>query len=209
MYIPKHFQTQDIAQMHALMRQHSFATLVTEHDGAPFASHLPFLLDEARGPYGTLIAHMARANPQWRDLAAGQAPLVIFGGPHAYISPSWYAAELSVPTWNYAAVHAYGAPRIVEDRDELYAMLKRLVDTHEAGFAQPWPMNLPQDYMDNMIRGVVGFEIAIARLEGKLKLSQNRPEEDRRRVAAALAPSADPTTAGVAELMGAQATSND
>src|SRR5262245_22604814 len=106
MYIPKHFQTDDIAQMHELMRHHNFATLVTQQDGAPFASHLPFLLDATRGPHGTLLAHLARANPQWQHLAAGQVALAIFHGPHAYVSPSWYAAKLSVPTWNYAVVHA-------------------------------------------------------------------------------------------------------
>jgi transcriptional regulator len=126
---------------------------------------------------------------------------VIFQGPHAYVSPSWYTVELSVPTWNYAAVHAYGTARIVEDRDELYALLKALVDTHEAGFEQPWPMNLPDEYVNNVMRGVVGFEVAIERLEGKLKLSQNRSADDRRRVIAALAESSDPTTAGVAEMM--------
>jgi len=201
MYIPKQFQSDDIAQLHALMRRHNFATLVTQHDGAPFASHVPFLLDAARGQHGTLLAHVARANPQWHDLAAGQAALAIFQGPHAYISPSWYTEELSVPTWNYAAIHAYGTARILEDREELYRLLKALVDTHEAGFARPWRMDLPGDYVDKMMRGVVGFEIAIERLEGKLKLSQNRSADDRQRVIAALAESSDPTTAGVAELM--------
>jgi transcriptional regulator len=201
MYNPKHFATEDLAQMHALMGRYNFATLVTQHDGAPFASHLPFLVDPARGPYGTLLAHVARGNPQWRDLADGQTALAIFQGPHAYITPSWYSVELSVPTWNYATVHAYGAARIVDDREELYAMLKRLVATHEAGFEQPWPMDLPDDYMDKMMRGVVGFEIEIARLEGKLKLSQNRSAEDRARVEAELSASPDPTTAGVAALM--------
>ena len=204
MYNPKHFQSDDTGELQALMRQHNFATLITQHEGAPFASHLPFMLDTTRGQYGTLIAHLARPNPQWRDLAAGQAALVIFQGPHAYVTPSWYSAALSVPTWNYAVVHAYGTARIVEDRDELYAMLKALVATHEAGFDQPWPMDLPTSYMDNMMRGVVGFEIPIARLEGKLKLSQNRSAEDRLRVAAELGDSADPTSAGVADLMRAR-----
>ena len=201
MYIPKHFHTNDTAQMHAFMRAHNFATLVTQHDGEPFASHLPFILDAEHGAHGRLLAHLARPNPQWRDLAAGQTALVIFQGPHAYITPSWYSAELSVPTWNYATVHAYGAARIVDDRDELYEMLKSLVGMHEAGFDQPWPMNLPDDYMNNMMRGVVGFEIVIARLEGKLKLSQNRSAEDRRRVADELAASPDPTTSAVGSMM--------
>jgi transcriptional regulator len=183
------------------MRRYNFATLVTQHEGAPFATHLPFLLDAGRGPSGTLIAHMARANPQWRDFAAGREALVIFQGPHAYISPSWYQTHPSVPTWNYAVVHAYGVPHIVEDRDTLYHMLEALVDTHEAGFAQPWRMDLPRDYMDKMMRAVVGFEIEITRLEGKFKLSQNRSEQDRRRVAEMLGESHDPLSTNVAAMM--------
>jgi transcriptional regulator len=204
MYNPRHFETSDIAGMHALMRQHNFAILVTQHGGAPFATHLPFLLDEARGPYGTLLAHLARPNPQWHDLAAGGEALVIFQGAHAYISPSWYASAPSVPTWNYSIVHAYGTARIVDDRAELYAMMRRLVETHESGFERPWRMDLPEDYMERMLRGVVGFELAITRLEGKSKLSQNRDAADRAGVAAALSASADPLAATVAAQMQAE-----
>ena len=200
MYLPKSFQIEDLAELHAFMRAYSFATLVTQHQGAPFASHLPFLLDAERGPHGTLLAHMARANPQWRDF--GGEALVIFQGPHAYISPSWYEAHPSVPTWNYAVVHAYGIPRIVEDHATLHHMLETLVDTREAAFAQPWRMDLPPDYLDKMMRAVVGFEIAITRLEGKLKLSQNRSEHDQHQVAEALGQSEDQLDRGVAEMMG-------
>lgn len=201
MYIPSSNRADDRDQLHGLMREYNFATLVTQHDGAPFATHLPFMLDAERGPHGTLLAHMARANPQWRDFAAGGEALVIFQGPHAYISPSWYEVHPSVPTWNYAVVHAYGIPRPVEDHDTLYRMLEALVDTHEAGFAQPWRMELPDDYMDKMMRAVVGFEIEITRLEGKLKLSQNRSEHDQRRVAETLGASADPLSVDVAAMM--------
>jgi transcriptional regulator len=201
MYLPKQFRTDHVGEMHGLMRQYNFATLVTQHDGAPFATHLPFLLDAERGEHGTLVAHVARANPQWRDLAAGQEALSIFGGPHAYVSPSWYDTNPNVPTWNYAAVHAYGVARLVEDRDELASMLERLVDTHEAGFAQPWRMDLPGDYLDRMLRALVGFEIEITRLEGKLKMSQNRTPAERERVAAELSASADPLSMDTAALM--------
>jgi transcriptional regulator len=197
MYNPKQFRTDDVVQMHGLMRQGNFAIMVTQHDGAPLASHLPFLLDEQRGKYGTLLAHLARPNPQWRDLAAGQEALVIFQGPHAYISPSWYGVAPSVPTWNYAAVHAYGVARIVEDADELRSMLGALVDQHESAFERPWLMDLPEDYMGRMLRGVVGVEIAITRLEGKLKMSQNRDADDRRRVVAALEAGGDHATAAM------------
>src|SRR5260370_40830619 len=123
MYIPKAFREDDIKTLHTFMREYSFATLVTQQEGMPFASHLPFLLDREQGPYGTLLAHMARANPQWRDFDGTQEALVIFQGPHAYISPSWYQASLSVPTWNYAVAHAYGQPRIIEDQAILYTLL--------------------------------------------------------------------------------------
>ncbi len=202
MYLPKSFQIEDLAELHAFMQAYNFATLVTQHDGAPFASHLPFMLDAERGPHGTLLAHMARANPQWRDFAAGSQALVIFQGPHAYISPSWYETHPSVPTWNYAVVHVYGTPQIVEDHATLHHMLETLVDTHEAAFAQPWRMELPPDYLDKMMRAVVGFEIEITRLEGKLKLSQNRSEHDQQRVAAALEHSESPLDRDLAELMG-------
>jgi transcriptional regulator len=201
MYIPKHFHTEDISQMHGLIRRYSFGILVTQQGGAPFATHLPFLLDERRGRYGTLLAHLARGNPQWRDLAAGQQALAIFQGPHAYVSPAWYGAAPSVPTWNYVAVHAYGTAKIVDDAGELRRMLGALVDEHEAGFAQPWRMELPEDYMDRMTRGVVGFEIEIARLEGKLKLSQNRGADDRQRVIEALAASEDQLSLATAAAM--------
>ena len=201
MYLPKSFQIEDIAELHAFMRAYSFATLVTQHEGVPFASHLPFLLDAARAPQGTLLAHMARANPQWRDFAAGGEALVIFQGPHAYISPSWYETHPSVPTWNYAVVHVYGIPRIVEDHATLHHMLETLVDTHEAAFAQPWRMDLPPDYLDKMMRAVVGFEINITRLEGKLKLSQNRSEHDQHQVAEALGQSENQLDLGVAGMM--------
>ncbi|MEO7911678.1 MAG: FMN-binding negative transcriptional regulator [Roseiflexaceae bacterium] len=201
MYLPKSFQIEDLAELHAFMRAYNFASLITQHAGAPFASHLPFMLDAERGPHGTLLAHMARANPQWCDFAAGGEVLVIFQGPHAYISPSWYQTQPSVPTWNYAIVHAYGVARIVEDHATLHHMLETLVDAHEAAFEQPWHMDLPHDYLDKMIRAVVGFEIEITRLEGKLKLSQNRSEEDQDRVAEALGQSEHPLDRDLAELM--------
>jgi transcriptional regulator len=199
MYIPKSFGEDDIGTLHKLMREYSFATLVTQHEGVPFATHLPFLFDAERGPHGILLAHMARANPQWHDFDTAQEVLVIFQGPHAYISPSWYEVELSVPTWNYAIVHAYGLPRLIEEHDKLFNLLKTLIETHEAQFENPWPFQLPEDYLQKMMRGVVGFEIEITRLEGKFKLSQNRTEAERENVIAALEESSD--TLAVAELM--------
>jgi transcriptional regulator len=199
MYIPKAFREDDINTVHKLMQEYSFATLITQHAGVPFATHLPFLLDAQRGPNGTLLAHMARANPQWHDFNSEQEVLTIFQGPHAYVSPSWYEVELSVPTWNYAVVHAYGIPRLFEDSEELYKLLKILIETHEAKFENPWPFQLQEDYLHQMMRGIVGFEIEITRLEGKFKMSQNRTESEQENVIAALRESTD--TQPVAELM--------
>jgi transcriptional regulator len=186
MYIPEHFREDDTATLQAFIREHSFGALVTRGDDAPFATHMPFLFDAGRGVYGMLQAHMARANPQWRAFASEQEALVIFQGPHAYISPSWYEAALSVPTWNYAVVHAYGIPRIIEDSQLLYNQLKTLIEIHEAQFEQPWTFELPQDYIEKMMRGVVGFTLEITRLEGKFKMSQNRTPAEREKVIAAL-----------------------
>ncbi len=199
MYIPKAFREDDMSTLHKLIREYSFATLITQHEGVPFATHLPFILDAQQGPNGTLLAHMARANPQWHDFVSEQEVLVIFQGPHAYISPSWYEVELSVPTWNYAVVHAYGFPRLIEDGEELYKFLKILIETHEAQFEKPWPFQLTDDYLQKMMRGIVGFEIEIIRLEGKFKLSQNRTEAEQENVIVALQESTD--TLAVAELM--------
>jgi len=200
-YIPKLFREADQAALHDLMRANSFATLISQHDGAPYASHLPMLLQADAGPHGTLVGHMARANPQWREFDPGQEVLTIFQGPHAYVSPSWYETELSVPTWNYAVVHAYGTPRVIEDRAALYDILKAVVQMYEAPFEQPWPFALPADFVDKMMRAIVGFSIPITRLEGKYKLSQNRPLEDQQRVVEALHEQGDELSTGTAALM--------
>lgn len=205
MYIPKHFREDDMEAMHTFMDAYSFAILVAQqHDGTPFASHLPFMIDTTRGTYGTLAAHMARANSQWQDFSEECEVLVIFRGPHAYVSPSWYDAALSVPTWNYAAVHAYGKPHIIEDKTAWYHLLKRLIEKHEAQFERPWPFQLPDEYLQNMMRGTVAFEIEITKLEGKFKLSQNRPMSDRIRVAEILEKQGDELSVGIADLMKAR-----
>jgi len=201
MYIPKFNAVTDQALLHDLMRQFSFATLVTTHDGVPYATHLPFLVYPDAGPQGTLVAHLARANGQWRDFAEEREALVIFQGAHAYISPSWYAERVSVPTWNYAVVHAYGVPRVIEDETRVLAVLQALVDQHEGGFEEPWPMDLPEEYLHRQIKAIVAFELPITRLEGKFKLSQNRSAEDQRRVVEALSSSADASALAVGAMM--------
>ncbi|HVB21645.1 MAG TPA: FMN-binding negative transcriptional regulator [Ktedonobacteraceae bacterium] len=203
MYIPKAFREEDIDVLHAFMQENNFAILVTIQDSVPLATHLPLILGLEKGAYGTLRGYMARANMQWRTFDETKETLVIFPGPHAYISPSWYVSEpeTSVPTWNYAAIHAYGIPHIVSDEDALYTLLKDSVDTFEAGFSQPWTIQQRGDFMRKKMRAIVGFELLITRLEGKLKLSQNRSSEDRESVVAMLQNSDDMLNNAIAKLM--------
>jgi transcriptional regulator len=203
-YVPAHFRIDDSLVLRAFMRAHAFATLVTVVDGAPFATHLPLLVD-GEGDAFVLRGHVARANPQWRTLEEQDA-LAIFSGPHAYVSPAWYTVEQSVPTWNYTTVHALGRGRLLTERADVMDVLRRLTDTEEGRFARPWSMDrLTDDYVESMRRAIVAFEIPVTRLEGKYKLSQNRGGADRDSVADALATSDDPAARGVAALMGAPA----
>jgi len=175
----------DVATLYQFMRSHNFATLITTAEGQMTATHLPFLVDAESG---LLRAHLARANQQWRHFD-GREALVIFQGPHAYISPTWYEVHPSVPTWNYTAVHVYGVPRIVSDDAQVHRMLRDLVSQHEHGRRPEWQMDLPQDYMNKMVQAIVGFELPISRVEGKFKLSQNHSEADVDGVIATLAAS--------------------
>ncbi len=197
-HIPQHFAEHDLARLQALVRAHNFATLVSAHEGGIQVSHLPFLLDD-KGEM--LRAHMARANPQWRSFSPEREVVVIFHGPHHYVSPAWYASHPSVPTWNYAVVHVQGRPTLIDDRERLAALVRELVTRHESPSPKPWKMDLPADYQDKMLSGIVGFEIEITRLEGKFKLSQNRPVEDRPLVIEELERLGNDDALGVAALM--------
>jgi transcriptional regulator len=201
MYIPSYFRIDDAAKIAALIRQHSFATFITNDGHAPFASHLPMLFRPEIGPHGTLIAHMARANPQWRHFASGHEALSIFHGPHSYISPSWYQAEPAVPTWNYAVVHAYGIPVLFSDHDRIVSLLRETVSLYESSLERPWPGNLPDDYRDKMIQAIAAFEIPVTRLEAKFKLGQNRPAADTQGVFDALSASDHADSRALAQLM--------
>ena len=159
------------------------------------------MVDADRGPHGTLIAHMARANPHWRAFAGAPPSLVVFMGPHAYISPAWYEEQATVPTWNYAVVHATGTPRLVVETEPLRAMVLRLVDTHEAPLGHPWDVRQAESVMDADLQAIVGFEIPIDRLEGKFKLNQNRSRADQEGVVRALETSADASEREIARLM--------
>jgi transcriptional regulator len=203
MYVPQHYVIAEHDVCHRTIAEHSFGELVTvDPDGLPFATRLPFLIDPARGPNGTLFAHMAHANPQWRHFAKGKPALTIFHGPHAYVSPEWYGIHPAVPTWNYIAVHAYGLPKIIKEPDAVKEILCRLVDTNEAANGTTWRMDtLTDEYLAGMMEAIVAFEIHIDRLEGTAKLSQNRSADDQGRVATALAYSKDPLVRALAKEM--------
>jgi len=193
MYTPPAFREDDPAVLRAIMQEAGLATLVTATPEGLLATPLPLILAADEGERGVLYGHVARANPQWRMPVAGDA-LVLFAGADAYVSPSWYAAKAEhgkvVPTWNYAAVHAYGPVEFFEDETRLRAVVTLLTDRHEAGRPDPWHVtDAPPAYVAAQLRGIVGVRLPIARIEGKRKMSQNRPEADRAGVAAGLAAS--------------------
>jgi transcriptional regulator len=204
-YLPPHFTEDREGVLIAHIERHDFGLLVTHGTAGQTASQVPFLV-ERRGGALVLQAHLARGNPQVDDLDRGGAALAIFTGPHAYVSPSWYGAGPAVPTWNYTAVHAYGEIRAIRDPDWLRDLVGRLSDRHEAREpTPPWRIEeLPEAFLAAMLNGIVGVEIAVGRLEGKFKLSQNRPAADRPRIAAALARRDDVDSQAVARLMRAR-----
>lgn len=187
MYTPRFNQVAERATLIEAMQAYSFAILfgplsLQAAAESPAATHLPLVVKD-EGEHGLLEGHFARANHHWQALA-GRETLVVFQGPHSYVSPTLYAEPLSVPTWNYIAIHAYGTLELVEDEPGKEALLKNLIEVHEPAYAEHWS-GLPEGYRRTMLAGIVGFRIPIARIEGKFKLSQNRPEADRRSVRAA------------------------
>jgi len=197
MYIPASFHVDDSAKLAAVIREHSFATLVTHDGAAPFASHLPMLFRPELGPHGTLVSHMARANAQWRHFADGREVLAVFHGPHGYISPSWYQTQPAVPTWNYATVHAYGVPAMFDDPERVATLLGETVSAYDS----TWSGELPGELRDRLMQAIVAFEIPITRIEGKFKLGQNRSPADQQGVFDALIASDDPGNMALARMM--------
>lgn len=184
MYNPPHFREDRVPVLHDLIREHGLATLVTLGPAGLTADHIPMEVDAAVGSFGTLVGHVSRANPLWRLAAEGTEALAVFQGPQTYVTPAWYATKQEtgkvVPTWNYAVVHAHGPLRAIEDRAWLRAFVERLTNRYESGRPEPWRVtDAPDDYIEGMLKGIVGIEIPIARLEGKWKVSQNRPAADR------------------------------
>ena len=185
MYLPPAFREERVNVLHAFMRENPLATLVTVGADGIVANHIPLLIDPDPLPSGTLFGHVARTNPVWREFSSENPSLAIFSGPEHYISPSWYPSKQEhgrvVPTWNYVAVHAYGRLQIHEDPDWLRNLVTRLTATHEDRFEQPWQVSdAPADYVDGLLKAIVGIELRIERIEGKWKMGQNRSEADRR-----------------------------
>lgn len=202
MYIPKQYREDDPAVIAEFIRRNDFGTVISVVDGVPVATHIPLELIQHEDGQQVLVGHFARVNKHWQSFNPDQEILVIFAGAHSYISPRWYT-EAQVPTWNYMVVHAYGKPRITEDTAELYAMVKRLTEIYEANAATP-PYQLeglPEGMVEKQLRGIVGFEIAVTRLEAKFKLSQNRDEQSYANIITELNASGDDVKQGVATEM--------
>ncbi len=206
MYTPKSFEVTDLPLLHAAMKQSGLATLVTTTTNGLVATHLPLLLDESKGELGTLTGHISRANLQWKDTDREAEALIIFMGLDTYVSPTWYPAKQEtgrvVPTWNYAAIHAYGRITFFDDPERLRQVVTELTKRHEASFPAPWQVtDAPPVYIDAQLRAIVGFEFRVTRLEGKQKFNQNRPVEDRRGVIEGLRELGEERKTQVAELM--------
>lgn len=197
MYTPASFKVDDKEVIYDFMEQNSFAILFTHLSGLPYATHLPIWLDRSEG---CLYGHMAKANPQWHEI--NEDVLVVFNGPHTYISPSWYETDQAVPTWNYAAVHVTGKFTLIEDHNELKRILNQTVNVYESNMPQPWEMSSVDPKLLNILSdAIVVFKIEVSKIEGKWKLSQNHSEERRERVIQALESKHDDNSKKIADLM--------
>jgi transcriptional regulator len=204
MYQPPHFREDRIEVQHALIRDYPLGLLISAGAGGLMANPIPFLLDSGGATLGVLRCHLARANPQWRDLTGVDECMAVFQGPQGYITPSWYAAKREtgkvVPTWNYATVHVWGRPSVIEDAAWLRRQIDGLTALQEGRRTPPWSVSdAPDDFIAAQVKGIVGIEILISRIEGKWKVSQNRPENDRAGVVNGLTGEGD--TGGMAGLV--------
>ncbi len=205
-YLPSHFEEADTAIIHALVHDHPLATWVVQHQGELLVNHIPMLLDTERGPHGTLVGHVARANPVWQALSEGASSVAVFTGAQAYVSPNWYPSKhangKAVPTWNYAAVHAHGVPQAFEDPERVLDIVTRLTQRHEASQALPWQVSdAPADFIHSLLKVIVGVELPVQRWIGKWKVSQNRPVADQHGVAAGLSGQGTEVTQQMAALV--------
>lgn len=192
MYVPSHFSETDSSVLHDLINTRPLGTWITQGEGELVVNHIPFFLDVSSSEHGTLVGHVARANKVWKSFSRTIPSVVVFQGPQAYISPSWYPSKQTdgkvVPTWNYVVAHAHGMPRIVEDRTRLLEIVRTLTDLHEGSQDAPWKVaDAPADFIDALSAAIVGIEIPISKLTGKWKVSQNRQRDDKIGTAAGLA----------------------
>jgi transcriptional regulator len=206
MYLPKHHEESDLAVLHALIKAHPLGAWVIQSEGELVVNHIPLLLDPTRGKYGTLVGHVARANPAWKSFSTTSNSIVIFQGAESYISPSWYPSKHAhgkvVPTWNYAVVHAHGIPRAIEDRDWLLAHLTQMTNEHESKRALPWKVSdAPQNFTDQLMQAIVGIEIPIGKLVGKWKVHQHRSDAEKLGVVAGLQGRGDSQSEDMAALV--------
>jgi transcriptional regulator len=199
MYIPEHFRNEDRATALAFIRAHPFAILVSNNEWGPFATHVPIVIRES-GERLTIRGHVAKANPHWQYLQKDPISLMIFHGPHAYISPSNYDTREAVPTWNYGAVHIYGSAKVFAEAEQLLHMLHELIPTFDAAYGQQWG-KLSEMYRQRMLGHIVGFEIAVTTIEAKFKLSQNRTRNEQQQVIDSLSAASDTAVSGTARLM--------
>jgi len=206
MYTPSAFKDNDLQRLHEHIANTRLALLVSNGEQGLQATHVPLLLDPNAGAKGTLYGHVARGNKQWRDLESGAEVLLVFPGADAYVSPGYYPSKAenprTVPTWNYVAVHAWGTPQVIHSPEPLLDIVRRLSDRHEQGRARPWSVDdAPADYLEGMLKAIVGFAVPIERLQCNRKLSQNRSAIDHEGVRSGLAASADPLDNNLAALM--------
>jgi len=201
MYTPRSFKEERLDVLHRLICENGFGLFISQTESGLMATHLPFQVDPDRGKNGTLISHLARANPHWKTISNRGEVMVVFQGPHCYISPAWYQEQETVPTWNYAAVHVYGAVEFFEDPERLRPLLENLVSQYESKREKAWPISKAATVMDSHLKAVVGIEIQIERIEGKMKFNQNLSIEDQAGVVEALRDSSDSMEASVADIM--------
>ncbi|OAN62907.1 hypothetical protein A8B79_01380 [Balneola sp. EhC07] len=185
MYTPSSFKEENPDVLFDLIEEHNFGIIFSQHQDQPEATHLPFLVHRQKGKHGTLIAHFAKANKHWKKLDEAKGVLVVFQGPHSYISPAWYVNRAEVPTWNYATVHVFGKPKVIEDAAELNKMVKELTHFHEDQENTGWKLDeVPEKDYNTDLKAIVGLEIEISKMEGKFKFNQNKPDKDQKSVIA-------------------------
>ena len=206
MYVPTHFEVNDKAVLHDVITKYPLGTWIVSNGVDLTINHIPFLLDTTRGEHGTLIGHVARANPVWKQLQADTSSAVVFHAEQGYVSPNWYPSKQHdpgvVPTWNYAVVHVHGTARAIEDKEWLLQLVTALTDHHEEHRDHPWQVSdAPKEYIEKRLAGIVGIEISIESLIGKFKLSQNRSDKDQQGVITGLQSSCDPRELALAKRM--------